>query len=81
MKPEQARDLVGERVLMTRCSGSWICDGFKAGGTVTLHPRPSWYRRAWHWLLRVTRIRRHAGQYVVVDVTRTVLTVETGRPW
>lgn len=65
---------------ITRCSGSWLADGYRVGmgaclpdaHQIVLFTRP-WYRRAWRWLRRMGR--RPDGEWTVVAVTLLALTV------
>jgi hypothetical protein len=57
---------------ITRCSGSWIVDGYRVGQWVVLYER-RWWVRAWDWLLRATGWRPHAGQFEVHSVSHTML--------
>ena len=59
---------------VTRAAGSWVADGYTVGRYVVF--AAPWYRRLWWWVLRVLRIRRHAGTYNVTAVTPSVLLIE-----
>jgi hypothetical protein len=58
---------------VTRATGSWVGGGFIIGTRVRF--AAPWWRRAWWWLLRVTRIRRGAGYWTVTEVTPTTLEI------